>query len=121
MSGTPYDAPDLHLGQQIAVQGRDGKLHTTTVTGVRYESGSPAIYRELNTWQRWLRRFTPKRWRKSLLIQAAVPPSVTISTGEDEDARKRYERTIANLAQAGTILDGLIKCEPDGPTCGEEQ
>lgn len=72
--------PQLNLspGDKIAVE-VGGKMVTQTVEGVSFDSGGPAIYRQLNRGQRIVRALTPRRWRKSLLIRPARLPSFTIS------------------------------------------
>lgn len=68
----------VKIGDQFAIE-KDGVILTDTIKSFHCQSGSPAIYRTLNRWQWILRRLTPQRWRKSLLIRPAEPASFTIN------------------------------------------
>lgn len=96
------DYPDLKLGDRFAVE-RDGVVYTEMVESVRWDGGAPAIYRDLNWWQRIARRLTPRRWRKSLLVDPGWPPSVTINGDQPDPAGK----TLAQLKQMKTAIDRL--------------
>lgn len=91
------------LGDYVSFE-RNGEVHTERVGSVSYSSGSPAIYRSLNGWQRFVRRLTPKRWRRSLLVRAAEPPSVKINAGGPDVAG----RTLAQLEQMKAGIDRLF-------------
>jgi hypothetical protein len=70
--------PDLKLGDRFSVE-CNGVLYADTVESVHYSSGSPAVYRTLNRWQRVVRGLTPRRWRKSLLVRPTELPSVMVN------------------------------------------
>jgi hypothetical protein len=114
--GPRYGSEDMYRdmgivpGSKIAVE-KDGVPYTDTVQSVRWQSGEPAIWPELSRWQQLVRRFTPKRWRKPLKpIREPTLPSVEISTGPvSDEVRGTFERTQANLAKAGEIINGLIR------------
>ncbi|OCB41881.1 hypothetical protein A5677_00470 [Mycobacterium malmoense] len=84
----------MKIGDNISYE-KDGVIYTERAESVDYTSGSPAIYRRLNRWQRMVRRVTPRRWQKSLLVHEAVPPSVAINVGQRPPAGK----TLAQLEQ----------------------
>ena len=90
--GTRYSSEDMlrdfTIGSKFSVT-RNGVIFTDTVRAVHYSSGSPAIYRTLNRWQRMIRRLTPRRWRKTLLIRAAEPASMTINPSESDSGWTR--------------------------------
>lgn len=93
----------MQLGDRFSVE-KDGVLYTDIIDSVRYTSGSPAIYRDLNRWQSMIRRLTPRRWRKSLLVRAAVLPSVTINSS----AREPVGKTLEQLERMKGALDRMI-------------
>jgi UDP-N-acetylmuramoylalanine-D-glutamate ligase len=82
---------------------KDGILHTKRVESVHYNSGSPAIYRNLNRWQSFLHRITPRRWQRPLLIREAELPSFTI-TGTNGDAITTAHAVIQRMAAAANLL-----------------
>lgn len=92
----------MKLGDRFAIERGGVMIYTDTVEGIHYSSGAPAIYRNLNLWQWMLRRLTPRRWRKSLLIRPAALPSFTIN-GEHDPVGK----TIAQLDRMKVALDCL--------------
>lgn len=94
----------MNLGDHISFE-RDGILHTERVESVHYSSGSPAVYRRLNRWQRLARRLTPKRWRRSLLVREAEPPVVTINGGTPDAAGRMLAQLEAMKAALGRIVD----------------
>lgn len=97
-------------GSRVAVE-KDGVLYTDAVQSVVWRDGEDAVWPELSWWQTVLRRLTPARFRKPLKpIRPATLPSVEIRTGEaSPDVLEQYQRTIASLAQAGEIINGLIR------------
>jgi hypothetical protein len=92
----------MKLGDHISYE-KDGEVVTERVESVRYESGSPAIYRQLNWWQRVLRKLTPPRWRKPLLVRAAELPKVTINQPESDPVGK----TLAQVQKIKAAMDEL--------------
>lgn len=96
--GAQYTSEDMYrdmgLGSKFSVE-RGGIVYTDTVESVRYSSGLPAVYRRLNRWQRIVRRLTPPRWRKSLLVREAEASSVTIN-GENSNP---MGKTLAQLQE----------------------
>lgn len=98
-----YRAPGIVPGAAVSFV-KDGLVYTDTVDSVSYSGGSPAIYRELNRWQWFLRRLTPPRWRRSLLVRSAEPASVTVKTAPQTDIRAVFDRV---LAQCDEALDRL--------------
>lgn len=97
-----HDFPDLRLGDRFTTVGRDGVTYTDTIRSVSYSSRSPEIRRRV----RWWERFIPARWRRPVIIEAAVPPSFTVNTGESPDVAGR---TLAQLAEMKRAIDGLTK------------
>lgn len=89
-------------GDMISFE-KDGVIHTERVKSVRYQSASPAIYRQLNRWQRVLRRITPIRFRTPLLVRPAEPSRVTIN-GDGNPVGK----TLAQLEQMKADLDKML-------------
>lgn len=98
------DHPHLKTGDRFAFE-RDGVVYTDTIESVSYSSGSPAVYRDLNRWQWFLRRLTPRRWRRSLLVREAEPAEVTING----DQPNPVGRTLAQLEQMKAGFDRLLK------------
>jgi hypothetical protein len=94
----------MHPGDYISFE-KDGAIHTERVESVHYSSGSPAIYKRLNRWQQMVRRFTPRRWRKSLLVRAAEPPSIRINDPNQSPIGK----TLAQLEQMKASIDRLLQ------------
>lgn len=103
----------IQPGSKVAYQRPDGTIWTETVTEVTYRSGDPAVWPVLPWWRRIARRFTPARWRRPLQpVRPAGLPTVSFRTGPaDPDMIARHERAVANLAQAGDVLNGLIRTE----------
>lgn len=95
------DFPELRLGDQFSVV-RNGVAYTDTLRSVSYSSGLPEIRRRV----RWWERFVPARWRKPVIVRAAVPASVTVNTGESPDVAGR---TLAQLTEMKRAIDGLTK------------
>lgn len=95
------DFPGLCLGDSFTVE-RNGVTYTDTIRSVSYSSGSPEIRRRV----RWWERFIPARWRKPVIVQAAVPPSVTVNTGDSPDP---VTRALARGAEIQSVIDGLTK------------
>jgi len=83
----------MQLGDHISFE-KDGVVRTVRVESVRYASGSPAVYRQLNRWQSFIRRLTPRRWRPTLMVREAQPSSITINGDGDQ-----FGKTIAQLEQ----------------------
>lgn len=79
-------------------------MYTERVESVHYRGGSPAIYRRLNRWQSFLRRLTPPRRRRSLLVREAELPTVTINGDESPPTGK----TLAKLEQMKVALARLL-------------
>jgi len=98
---------ELALGDRFSFY-KDGIIYTDRVESVRYDSGSPAVYRRLNRWQRMVRRLTPPRWRKPLLLRSAVLSSITIN-GENGDLGK----TITQIEQMKRALEDLTRKGPN--------
>lgn len=96
------DYPDLRPGSRVSVV-KDGQVFTDTVQSMTYSSPEPEIIRRLSRWQRIVRRLTPPRFRKSLVIRAAKPASVAISTDPDS-APTGY--TAAQLAELKRAWEG---------------
>ncbi|OBK58569.1 hypothetical protein A5656_02115 [Mycobacterium gordonae] len=96
------DFPDLRVGDRFTTVGRDGVTYTDTIRSVSYSSGSPEIRRRVRWWE-W---FIPARWRKPVIVQAALPPSVTVNTGESSDA---MTRALARVAEVQSVIDRLTK------------
>lgn len=92
----------MQLGDNISYV-KDGIVHTERVESISYNSGSPAIYRNLNRWQRLARRLTPSRWRKSLLVRAAEAPSVAFNSDDQNPVGK----TLAQLDKMKAAFDRL--------------
>ena len=92
--------PDLRVGDRFTTVGRDGVTYTDIIRSVTYSSGSPDIRRRV----RWWERLVPARWRKPVIVRAAVPPSVTVNTGESPDA---MTRALARGAEIQRHIDGL--------------
>lgn len=89
-----YDFPGLRSVE------RNGVVYTDTIRSVSYSSGSPEIRRRA----RWWERFIPARWRKPVIVQAAVPPSIIVNSDEPPAGR-----TLAQLAEMKRVIDGLTK------------
>ncbi len=107
----------VKLGDYISYD-RDGQIVTEQVESWRYESGSPAVYRQLNRWQRFLRRLTPPRWRKSLLVRPATLPTTTINGGDGNPVGK----TLAQLERMKSAVDELTRSDAVGVvTEGKQQ
>lgn len=85
----------------------NGVLRTEEVKSVQYSSGSPAVYRRLNRWQRAMRALTPRRWRSSLLVRPAEPAGFVINRPESDPAGK----TVRMLDEMQSAFDRL--CTPD--------
>lgn len=94
----------MKLGDHISYE-KDGQVVTERVESMRYESGPPAIYRQLNWWQRVLRKLTPPRWRKPLLVRAAVLPKVTINQPNSDPVGK----TLAQVQKMKAAMDTLAQ------------
>lgn len=90
----------MKLGDNISFE-KDGMVHTERVESVRYTSGSPAIYRRLNRWQRAVRRLTPPPWRRSLLVHPAELPTVTINQ------QNPVGKTLAQIEQIKAAFERL--------------
>lgn len=84
----------MQLGDRFSFE-KDGVVYTDQIESVHYSSGSPAIYKQLNRAQWFLRRLTPPRWRRSLLVRPAELPMTTIN-GPQQDA---VGKTLAQLEQ----------------------
>lgn len=91
----------MNVGDKYSFE-KDGVIYTDTVESVRYQSGSPAIYRTLNWWQRITRRLTPPRWRKSLLVREGTLPTVTINGTSDP-----FGKTLAKMEQMRGIMEHM--------------
>lgn len=96
------DFPDLRVGDRFTTVGRDGVTYTDTIRSVSYSSGSAEIRRRV----RWWERFVPARWRRPVIVQAALPPSIIVNTGESPDA---MTRALARGAEIQSVIDGLTK------------
>lgn len=96
------DFPELRPGDRVAFE-KDGTVFTDTVESFNYTGGSPAVYRSLNRWQSFLRRLTPRRWRRSLLVRPAELSTVTIN-GDNP-----VGKTLAQLEQMKNGIDRLLK------------
>lgn len=112
MTSEPIDMSQVGLGKRYSSEDMETELRpglkfavkvVDTVESVRYSSGSPAIHRSLNRWQRMVHRMTPRRWRKSLLARPAELPSVTINGPES----KTIGRTVAQIEQMKAAWHGL--------------
>ena len=99
--GERYGSEDmkLGLGNRFSFE-RDGVIYTDIIESVHYSSGSPAVYRRLNHWQRMMRRVTPRRWRKTLLIRPAALPSMTINGNHAPD----LDKTLKNMKEVIDLL-----------------
>lgn len=95
------DFPELFPGDKIAIE-CNGVTYTSTLRSVSYSSGSGDIRRRV----RWWERFVPARWRKPVVVRAAVPASVTVNTDESPDVARR---ALARLAEMKRVIDGLVK------------
>lgn len=95
------DFPNLRVGDTFTFE-RNGIVYTDTIRSVAYSSGSPEVRRRV----RWWERFVPARWRKPVIIRAAVSQSVTVNTDESPDA---VGRTLAQLAEMKRAIDGLTR------------
>jgi hypothetical protein len=87
----------MQLGERFSWE-KDGVVYTDQVESVSYSSGSPPIYRNLNRWQRALRRITPPKRRNSLLVRGAESPSVAINAAGDPTGKTLAQ--IEELRQA---------------------
>lgn len=106
------DYPDLMPGARVTFE-KNTVLYTDTVQDITLHSAEPEIIRQLSWWQRAVRRLTPPRYRKSLVIRPYKPETVTVTTGPvDDDVRERFERTQRSLQQADEFIDELIRSEP---------
>jgi hypothetical protein len=94
---------DVKLGDNISFE-KDGVIHTERIESVHYSGGSPAVYRQLNRWQRFVRRLTPQRWRRSLLVRPARPSTITIN-----DDRSPVGKTLAQLEDMRAVFDRLTE------------
>jgi hypothetical protein len=92
----------MNLGDNISFE-KDGVVYTERVESVSYSGGSPATYRRLNRWQSFLRTLTPPRWRRSLLVRPAEPPTVTINGPQNP-----VGRTLAQLEQMKAATDRIL-------------
>ena len=96
---------DIRPGSRISFVTKDGEMITETVDSVRYESGSPAIYAELNWWQRMVRRLTPRRWRKPIpVVRVASTPTMRVSTSLDL-INQNIAALAAEARRCGSHLD----------------
>jgi hypothetical protein len=108
--GPRYSSEDMYRdmginpGTLVSVE-KDGVIYTDTVQSVNYSGGSPAIYRELNRRQWFLRRLTPARWRRPLLVRDAESPAVTVNVGEPPVGK--------TLAQLEAMKAGLERLDSE--------
>lgn len=91
-----YRDMGIKPGSRVAWE-RDGVFHVDTVESVRASWGSPEIVRQLSWWQRIARRLTPKRFRKSLVIQPAKSPEWTVQVGDADNPAQRAAERIAEI------------------------
>jgi hypothetical protein len=106
--GERYSSEDMYRDMGIAPGDRvsfqkDGVIYTDTVGSITYTSSTPAVYRTLSRRQRILRRLTPRRFRKTLLIRSAQSPTVTVST--ENALTDKTAATLARGYRAITELD----------------
>lgn len=91
----------MKIGDIVSFE-KDGVIFSERIQSVHYTSASPALYRQLNHWQRIVRRLTAPRWRKSLLVRAAEPSRITINDGDP------VGRTLAQIEQMRGMFDWLM-------------
>lgn len=91
----------MQIGDMISFE-KDGVIYTERVESVHYQSATPALYQRLNRFRRLIRRLTPARWRKSLLIRPAEPSKVTINDGSP------VGKTLDQLERMRDMLDRLV-------------
>lgn len=91
----------MNLGDAFSFE-KDGIIYTERLESVSYGSGTPAIYKRLNRWQSLLRRLTPARWRRSLLMRPAELPTVTINGPSDS-----VGKTLAQIQAMRSAFDSL--------------
>lgn len=88
----------MQLGDRFSWE-KDGVIYTDQVESVSYSSGTPPVYRNLNRWQRALRRITPAKRRSSLLVRDAESPSVVINGAGDPTGK-----TLAQIEELRATL-----------------
>jgi len=85
-------------GDKVSFVGLDGVVRTESVTGWSYMSPRPEIVRQLSRWQRMVRRLTPQRFRKSLVVRPAELAKVTLGFDEpDQSVLERHRRQLQNI------------------------
>lgn len=76
----PWDYwPDIQPGGKISFQ-RGDQIYTDTIRSVSYSTQPYVAAPELPRWQRIVRRFTPRRWRKPLPQPSGGMAVMTIKT-----------------------------------------
>ncbi|AXQ52121.1 hypothetical protein SEA_EJIMIX_121 [Mycobacterium phage Ejimix] len=80
MSATDkFKGPDIKPGSEVIYKRGDDEF-SAVIESVTYTSASPAIYAELNRWQKARRALTPRRWRKPIpVIREARGPEIQIN------------------------------------------
>lgn len=91
-------------GSKIAVE-VDGVVHTQTVTGVTYQSPEAEVIRRMSRWERFVRRLTPKWWRRTLLVRPYQPHTFTLHTDQPMWASARARAQVEKINGA---LDELL-------------
>jgi hypothetical protein len=110
--GPRYGSEDMYRDMGIAPGSRvafekDGVVFTDTVQSVTYSSAESEIVRRLSWWQRIVRRLTPKRYRKSLVVRPHKPETVTVNTGPvEDDVLERHQGRITEVLAAVRRLGG---------------
>lgn len=105
------DFPRLRPGDMVAVEA-DGQLYTDVVSSIRYTSATPGITRRLSLLGRIVRRLTPGRFRRSLVIRPARPARTIVTMGPHEDEHAHVERARETVQRAADIIDSLRECGP---------